>query len=56
MKSFFKDISLQGLKLYVTALVALLAAYTYMQLNGIRLWQESGTEHEGNNHTHYNHK
>lgn len=44
-------ISMRGLHGYAIFLLIIVAAYTYLQLNGILIYNSTQTEHEGNTHT-----
>lgn len=46
-----KFLSLKGLKSYTVFIVALIAVFLYLQLNGIKLINRTDTEHEENGHT-----
>jgi len=45
-----KFIDARGLKIYMLFLGGIIGTYLYMQFNGISLFKDSNTEHEGNQH------
>ncbi len=47
-------INFKGLKLYAGILAIIIAVFIYLQINGISIFRDSNTEHEGNKHSYGN--